>query len=188
MQPSYVGEECHKHLCSECIVLFKAFQQKSWNSYAAGVLEVLTPMLTNNDFFIVHIFLPTCLYPPECCLIYLDCKVFWDPVLFTSFTQFLVQWGLDQWVVLLSVTGITDKDSDKKNSSSPSSSNTAVPVFDKLFGVGVGRKDHFLRTVGKNHLQDLSIVWMQGTRRQVSIWRSCLGYKSDWQSEESCCQ
>lgn len=43
MQPSHMGEECHKRLCSECIVLFKAFQQKSWNPYAAGVLEVLSP-------------------------------------------------------------------------------------------------------------------------------------------------
>lgn len=151
----------------------------AFQSFPAKILKLLcrrcagstvTPMLTNNDFLILRIFLSACLYPPECCLVYLDCKVFWDSVLFTSFTQFLAQWGLDQWVVLLSVTGITDKDS-AKNSSSHFSSNIAVPVFDKLFGMWVDRKNHFLRTVGKNHLQDLSIVWMQGTQRQVSIWR-----------------
>lgn len=37
-----------------------------------------------------------------------------------------------------------------------------MPVFDRLFGVWVDRKDHFLRPAGKN----LSIVWMQGTQEK----------------------
>lgn len=58
--------------------------------------STVTPMLTNNEFLILCIYLASCLDPLECCLIYLDCKAFWDAVVFMSFTQFLVQWGLDQ--------------------------------------------------------------------------------------------
>lgn len=66
LQPSHMSEGCHKHLWSECVVLFKAFQQKSWNLCCRCAGHTALPMLTINDFLILCIFLSACLYPLKC--------------------------------------------------------------------------------------------------------------------------
>lgn len=59
-----MSEGCHRNLWSECVMLFKAIQQKYWNSYTAGVLEVVSascwPLMTSRfSVFPVCLFVPT---------------------------------------------------------------------------------------------------------------------------------